>query len=175
MNNLESVSTPLQSGEVESRVESLLSSMSLAQKIGQLVQTERMAISPQELRDNHIGSVLSGGGSVPGNNRLQDWIDMNDAFWEASTQSHNGNLPIPLLYGVDAIHGHNNVQGATIFPHNIGLGAMRDPELIERIARVTAKEILASGWSGPLHPHWQLPKTFAGEELMRATLRIPTW
>lgn len=145
MNDLESVSTPFQSKEIESRVESLLSSMSLAQKIGQLVQTERMAISPEELRENHIGSVLSGGGSVPGNNRLQDWIEMNDAYWEASTQSNNGNLPIPLLYGVDAIHGHNNVQGATIFPHNIGLGAMRDPKLIQRIAHVTAKEILASG------------------------------
>jgi len=145
MNNLESVSVPFQSEEIESRVESLLSSMSTAQKIGQLVQTERMAISPEELRDNHIGSVLSGGGSVPGENRLKDWIDMNDAYWEASTQSGNGSLAIPLLYGVDAIHGHNNVQGATIFPHNIGLGAMRDPELVERIAQVTAKEILASG------------------------------
>lgn len=131
---------------IEKRVEVLLSSMNLAQKIGQIVQTERMAISPDELRQNHIGSVLSGGGSVPGENNLQDWIHMNDAYWEASMDDSSGDvLAIPLLYGVDAIHGHNNVQGATIFPHNIGLGAMRDPALIERIARVTAKEILASG------------------------------
>ena len=127
------------------KVEILLAKMSLAQKIGQMVQTERMAISPEELKAWHIGSVLSGGGSCPGDNLVQDWVDMNDAYWAASMEHDEEHLAIPLIYGVDAIHGHNNVTGATIFPHNIGLGAANDPELVKRVAQVTAKEILATG------------------------------
>ena len=119
--------------------------MTLDQKVGQMTQPERMHITPDEVREYHIGSVLSGGGSFPGENRPEDWVEMNDAFWEASMSDGDGRLAIPILYGVDAIHGNNNVLGATIFPHNIGLGAARDPDLIERIARVTAQEILAVG------------------------------
>lgn len=125
--------------------ERLLARMTLDQKVGQMTQPERMHITPDEVRQYHIGSVLSGGGSFPGDNRPADWVAMNDAFWEASMSEEDGGIAIPLLYGVDAIHGNNNVVGATIFPHNIGLGAARDPELIERIAAVTAKEILATG------------------------------
>jgi beta-glucosidase len=127
------------------RAEELLSRMTLAQKIGQMVQTERLAITPEEVRRWHIGSVLSGGGSCPGDNRLQDWVEMNDAYWAASMEADDEHLPIPLLYGVDAVHGNNNVLGATVFPHNIGLGAANDPELVERIARATALEVLAAG------------------------------
>lgn len=133
------------STDVEARIEELLSRMSLRQKIGQMIQTERMAITPGDVKENHIGSVLSGGGSAPGSNTLADWIEMNDAYWEASVYEDENHLSIPLLYGVDAIHGHNNVKGGTIFPHNIGLGATRDPDLLRRIAEVTAREILASG------------------------------
>ena len=127
------------------RVDDLLSRMTLAQKVGQMTQPERQFIGPAEVREYHIGSVLSGGGSAPGANRPADWVAMNDAFWEASTDTSEGGLGIPLLYGIDAIHGNNNVLGATVFPHNIGLGAANDPELIRRIARVTAREILACG------------------------------
>jgi beta-glucosidase len=127
------------------RADELLGRMTLAQKIGQMVQTERLAITPEEGKRWHIGSVLSGGGSCPGDNRLQDWIDMNDAYWAASMESDQEHLPIPLLYGVDAVHGNSNVLGATVFPHNIGLGAANDPELVERIARATALEVLAAG------------------------------
>lgn len=127
---------------VIARAKSILNELTLEQKIGQMIQTERMSIGPDEVRANHIGSVLSGGGSCPGDNTPDDWIAMNDAYWQASTRSASG---IPTLYGVDAIHGHNNVRGATIFPHNIGLGCANDPELMERIARVTAREILATG------------------------------
>ena len=125
--------------------ERLLARMTLDQKVGQMTQPERMHITPDEVRTYHIGSVLSGGGSFPGANRPADWVAMNDAYWEASMSEDDGGIAIPLLYGIDAIHGNNNVLGATVFPHNIGLGAAGDPDLIERIARVTAKEILAVG------------------------------
>ncbi len=126
-------------------VESILSRMTLAQKVGQMTQPERMEISPAEVRDFHIGSVLSGAGSCPGANRPEDWINMADASWNAATEQTESHLPIPILYGVDAIHGNANVLGATVFPHNIGLGAANDADLIERIARATALEILATG------------------------------
>ncbi|MEH6570416.1 MAG: glycoside hydrolase family 3 protein [Halioglobus sp.] len=130
---------------ITERVEALLAKMSLAQKIGQMVQTERMSISPEELKVWHIGSVLSGGGSCPGDNLVRDWVSMNDAYWVASMEHDEEHLAIPVIYGVDAIHGHNNVTGATIFPHNIGLGSANDPELLKRVAQVTAREILATG------------------------------
>ena len=130
---------------IEQEVYVLLERMNLAQKIGQMTQAERMFVTPEEVRDFHIGSVLSGGGSCPGDNRPSDWVEMNDAYWMASMEADAEHLAIPLIYGVDAIHGHANVLGATVFPHNIGLGASRDPDLIERIAAVTAREILATG------------------------------
>lgn len=131
------------------RVDALLDRMSLSQKIGQMTQAERMFVTPEELREHHLGSILSGGGSCPGNNRPADWVEMNDLYWAAFMEEDDGHLAIPLIYGVDAIHGHANVLGATFFPHNIGLGAGNDPDLIERIAAATAKEILATGvdWS----------------------------
>jgi beta-glucosidase len=127
------------------RVQSLLDRMTLAQKLGQMLQPERMSITPDEVAAHHIGSVLSGGGSVPGANRPADWVAMNDAYWAASMREGDDRTPIPILYGVDAVHGHANVLGATVFPHNIGLGATRDPDLVERIAQATAREILATG------------------------------
>jgi hypothetical protein len=130
---------------IEEKVNTLLAGMNLAQKVGQMTQAERMFITPEEVRSHHIGSVLSGGGSCPGDNRPSDWVEMNDAYWMASMEADAEHLAIPVIYGVDAIHGHANVLGATVFPHNIGLGACRDPVLIERIAATTAREILATG------------------------------
>lgn len=127
------------------KVERVLSQMSLEQKIGQMTQPERMACTADDVKEFHIGSVLSGGGSCPGDNDPGDWVNMNDAYWMASMEADDEHLAIPLLYGVDAIHGNGNVRGATVFPHNIGLGAARDPDLIKRIAQATAKEILATG------------------------------
>ena len=119
--------------------------MTLAQKIGQMTQAERQHITPVQAKTYHIGSVLSGGGSCPGSNRPADWVAMNDAYWAASMDEDEHHLAIPILYGVDAIHGNANVLGATVFPHNIGLGAAGDPDLIERIGRITALEVLATG------------------------------
>lgn len=126
------------------RVEKLLSRLSLRRKAAQIVQAERLHITPDQVREFGVGSVLSGGGSVPGENRPADWVSMHDAYRTASE--------IPILYGVDAIHGHNNVRGATVFPHNIGLGAAHDTELAARIARVAAREILATGMEWTFAP-----------------------
>ncbi|MBT8335786.1 MAG: glycoside hydrolase family 3 protein, partial [Gemmatimonadetes bacterium] len=133
--------------QYDARANELIARMSLDEKLGQMTQPERMHISPEDVRRHHIGSVLSGGGSWPGANVPADWVAMNDAYWEATVANDGDDdgVAIPILYGVDAVHGHNNVRGATLFPHNIGLGAARDPGLIERIARTTAREVLATG------------------------------
>jgi beta-glucosidase len=135
--------------EVEMAVEGLLARMSLAEKIGQMVQAERKEVSPADVTAYFLGSVLSGGGSVPGANGIDDWIRMADAFQAAAAATPAG---IPILYGVDAVHGHNNVKGATIFPHNIGLGASRDPELVRQVARATAREVVATGLDWTFSP-----------------------
>src|SRR3954447_21903038 len=127
---------------VAQRVGDLLSRMSLDDKIGQMTQVERLAASPSDVAASRIGSVLSGGGSAPSPNTAASWADMYDAYQRASTTTPLG---IPIIYGVDAVHGHNNVAGATIFPHNIGLGATRDPDLVQKIGRATAEEVSGTG------------------------------
>ena len=135
------------------KVGALLAEMSLDQKIGQMTMSERVFLSTEDVYHYHIGAVLSCGGSSPGDNRPTDWVDMNDAFWAASMTQDESHLAIPVLYGVDAIHGNNNIRGATIFPHNIGLGAANDPDLIRRIAQVTAREVLAAGTEWTFAPN----------------------
>lgn len=130
---------------IEARIDELMAKMNLDQMVGQIVQPERQFVTPQQVKDFHIGSVLSGGGSTPGDNTPQDWIDMNDEYWAASMEADDDHLAIPIVYGIDAIHGNSNVTGAVVFPHNIGLGAANDPGLLERVARATAREIAATG------------------------------
>jgi beta-glucosidase len=129
---------------VAARVDDLLSRMSLDEKIGQMTQVDRAALAsqPGDLATYRIGSVLSGGGSAPDDNSATGWADMYDAFQRTALTTP---LAIPIIYGVDAVHGHNNVRGATIFPHNIGLGATRDPALVEQIGRATADEVAGTG------------------------------
>lgn len=127
---------------VAERVEDLLARMDLSDKLGQMTQAERSVISPAQLADYPVGSVLSGGGSTPTPNTAEAWADMYDAYQTAALATPLG---IPIIYGVDAVHGHNTLAGATVFPHNIGLGATRDPELVERIGRATALELAATG------------------------------
>ncbi|WP_019872320.1 carbohydrate binding domain-containing protein [Salinispora oceanensis] len=132
---------------VAERVADLLGRMSVEEKVGQMTQAERNALdSPNDLATWRLGSLLSGGGSTPTPNTPEAWADMVDGYQTYTLQTR---LQIPLLYGVDAVHGHSNVQGTTIFPHNIGLGAARDPELVERVGHVTAEETRATGpqWS----------------------------
>ncbi|KAH6810505.1 Glycosyl hydrolase family protein [Perilla frutescens var. frutescens] len=128
---------------IEARIKDLLSLMTLKEKIGQMTQIERVVATPSAIKDLSIGSILSVGGSGPFENaKSLDWAPMVDTFQKAALQSRLG---IPLLYGIDAVHGNNNVYGATIFPHNIGLGATRDADLIRRIGAATALEVRASG------------------------------
>ncbi|MHA7964620.1 glycoside hydrolase family 3 N-terminal domain-containing protein [Paenibacillus sp. CAU 1782] len=127
---------------VEQRVSDLLGRMTLQEKIGQMLQVERLAASPSQVGSNFIGSVLSGGGSNPSPNTKEAWASMVNGYQAAAMGTRLG---IPILYGVDAVHGHNNVYGATIFPHNVGLGAANDESLTRRIGAATAKEIRATG------------------------------
>lgn len=129
------------------QAKSLLAEMSLDQKIGQMIQTERSSCTPKQVKKHHIGSVLCGAGSFPGENSQSDWLKMSDEYWYASRGKDGKGIPI--IYGSDAIHGHCNLKSATIFPHNIGLGATGDPQLAHDIAVATAKELLATGvdWS----------------------------
>jgi beta-glucosidase len=129
---------------VDKRVADLLKRMTLPEKIGQMTQAERGAVSdnPTLIAQWMLGSVLSGGGSTPATNTPAAWVAMVNDFQE---QALSTRLQIPMIYGIDAVHGHGNVYGATIFPHNIGLGSTRDPALIEKVGQATAAEVQATG------------------------------
>ena len=131
------------------RVKLLMAEMTLAEKTGQMVQAERSAVKVGDIQNYGIGSVLSGGGSVPASNTPQGWVQMFNHF---QGEALGTRLSIPLLYGIDAVHGHGNVYGATIFPHNIGLGATRDPQLMEQIGATTAMEVAATGLNWTFGP-----------------------
>ena len=134
---------------VEKRVDDLLAKLSNREKVGQIVQADMGAITVDEVREYRLGSVLAGGNSAPNGKpyaNVADWIASSDGYWDALMQDRgDGSINIPPLLGIDAVHGHNNVIGGTIFPHNIALGAMNDPELIKRVAEVTAKELVVTG------------------------------
>ncbi len=132
---------------VSARVADLLGRMTLAEKVGQMTQTERYQVDadPSLITTWNLGSILSGGGSAPSENTPQAWADMVDRFQQAALATR---LHIPLLYGIDAVHGVAGIDGATVFPHNIGLGATRDPALVAEVEHVTAAETRASG------PQW---------------------
>ncbi|MET8245908.1 glycoside hydrolase family 3 N-terminal domain-containing protein [Streptomyces sp. NPDC005202] len=128
---------------VQNRVADLLSRMSLEEKAGQMTQAERAALTDQgDIATYALGSLLSGGGSTPTPNTPEAWAKMIDAF---QLRAQATRFQIPLIYGVDAVHGHNNLVGSTIMPHNIGIGAARDPQLAEKTGAVTASEVRATG------------------------------
>ena len=132
---------------VRARVADLLSRMTLAEKIGQMTQGERASVDadPSLITSNRLGSVLSGAGSVPTPNLPAVWADTVDRFQRAALATR---LHIPLMYGIDTVHGDGNMFGATVFPHNIGMGATRDPKLVADVARIAAEETRATG------PQW---------------------
>jgi beta-glucosidase len=126
---------------IEERVEDLLSRMSLTEKVGQMTLIEKNSLSPEDVTTYFIGGVLSGGGGYPQPNTPEAWAEMVADFQNAALATPLG---IPMIYGVDAVHGHNNVRGAVIFPHNVGLGATRDADLVRQIGMVTAQEMIAT-------------------------------
>jgi len=130
------------------RVRELLGGMSLEEKVGQIIQPDIASITPAEVAQYKFGSILAGGNSAPGGNEkapAAEWLKLADTYWKASDQARWNGPKIPLMWGIDAVHGHANVVGATIFPQNIGLGATRDPALMRRIGEVTAREMVITG------------------------------
>ena len=133
---------------LEQRVSDLLARMSDEEKVGQIIQAEIRHATPDDVRQYHLGSILNGGGAFPNGDKyatIDDWLALADAYHDASVDAADGGVAIPLLWGTDAVHGHGNVIGATLFPHNIGLGATQNPALIREIGRATALEVLATG------------------------------
>src|SRR4030065_1023841 len=124
------------------RAADLLARMTLDEKIGQMTLVEKWSISNDAVKQFFIGGVLSGGGGTPDSDTVKGWAEMVDNFQKAALRTR---LKIPIIYGVDAVHGHGNLKGATIFPHNINLGATGDPDLVRRVAQATAAEIAATG------------------------------
>jgi beta-glucosidase len=122
--------------------DSLLHQMSILEKIGQMTQADKNSIKPGDITKYFIGSILSGGGQYPPSNTIQGWTEMVDGFQQEALKTR---LAIPMLYGVDAVHGHAALYGATVFPHEVGLGATRDTNLARLIGQATAKELLATG------------------------------
>lgn len=138
------------SEKVKNRVNNMLGEMTLTQKIGQMTQADRMTCTPEDVYHYALGSVLSSAGSTPEDNSPKGWLDMCEAYWEASmrpriTNSGASAPRIPIMYGLDAIHGHASVYGSTIFPHNIGMGCTFETAQAKQLAKVTRREVLATG------------------------------
>jgi len=135
--------------DVDERVDRLLANMTLEEKVGQMIQADIASITPAQLRQYKLGSILAGGGAAPGNDvrtTPKAWLDLTNAFFSASLETGNAaHGAIPIIFGIDAVHGNAKIVGATIFPHNVGLGAMQDAPLMRRIGEATAAEVAAIG------------------------------
>ena len=133
---------------VELRIQEIMKDLTLEQKVGQMVQGEIKWVKPSDVTKFHLGSILNGGGSFPNKNKnstMQDWLSLADDYYLASQDTSGGGAGIPIVWGTDAVHGHNNVVGATLFPHNIGLGAANDSDLMKKIGEITAREVAVTG------------------------------
>ena len=145
----------------EARASTLLGRMSIEEKVGQVIQADIASITPEDLRTYPLGSVLAGGNSGPGGDdraSAQTWLKAIRAFRAVSTEARPNHVPIPMMFGLDAVHGNNNIPGAVIFPHNVGLGATRDPALIGAIGRVTAEEAAVIGTDWTFGPTLAVPQ-----------------
>ncbi|MBB5771690.1 beta-glucosidase [Brevundimonas vesicularis] len=143
----------------EAFVTELMGRMTLEEKVGQTIQADIASIKPEDLLTYPLGSILAGGNSSPGGDErasADKWVELARAFRAAAAQRPGAR--IPLIYGIDAVHGHNNIVGATIFPHNIGLGAARDPDLIRRIGEATALEVAVTGADWTFGPTLAVPQ-----------------
>jgi len=146
---------------LEQRVSALMAKMTVEEKVGQLVQADILSVTPDDVRKYHLGSILAGGNSKPNGQitaTAEQWKTLSDAFWHASMEPNGKHEPIPLLFGIDAVHGHNNTVGATLFPQNSALGNAHDPELIRQIGEATAAEVRATGINWSFAPTVAVPQ-----------------
>ena len=136
--------------------------MSLEQKVGQIIMPEINSVTPDDAKKYFFGTILNGGGGFPNQNKnssIQDWKDLSKEYYDASPMV-NG-TKVPILWGTDAVHGHNNVIGATIFPHNIALGATRNVTLIKKIGSAVAKEVASTGIVWTFAPTIAVPQNLS--------------
>ncbi|MEM9093255.1 MAG: glycoside hydrolase family 3 N-terminal domain-containing protein, partial [Cyanobacteria bacterium P01_F01_bin.53] len=141
--------------KIEAQIDALMATMTLEEMVGQTIQADIGTVTPEDVRRYHLGAILNGGNSAPDNDvraTPEQWLALADEFYAASMDTTEGRTAIPTLWGTDAVHGHNNIVGATIFPHNIGLGATRNPKLIQQIGEVTAQEVLVTGMDWTFAP-----------------------
>ncbi len=146
---------------LEQRVAALMAKMSVEDKVGQLIQADILSVTPDDVRKYRLGSILAGGNSKPGAKltaTAEQWKALADAFDRAAMDTSGGHPAIPLLFGIDAVHGHNNTVGATLFPQNSALGNARDPELIRAIGAATAAEVRATGINWTFAPTLAVPQ-----------------
>ncbi|MCI1102501.1 exo 1,3/1,4-beta-D-glucan glucohydrolase [Stenotrophomonas maltophilia] len=146
---------------LEKRITDLMAGMTVEEKVGQLVQGDIASVTPDDVRRYRLGSILAGGNSDPGGRydaSPAEWLALADAFYDASMDTSKGGKPIPLLFGIDAVHGQSNIMGATLFPHNIGLGATRNPELLRQIGGITALETRVTGMEWTFAPTVAVPQ-----------------
>lgn len=147
--------------EEERAILSILVRMSLEQKVGQVIQADSGSVTPEDVRRYRLGSVLSGGNSAPGGKpyaTAEEWLAAADAYFEASVDPEGVEVAVPIMWGIDAVHGHNNVIGGTIFPHNVGLGAANDPDLVREIGAVVARELRVTGHDWTFAPTIAVPQ-----------------
>jgi len=147
--------------KVEARIDEIMVKMSLEQKVGQVIQADSNSVTPAEVKKYRLGSVLSGGNSAPGDlpyTNAANWLKAADEYYEASIDAEGVDIAIPVIWGIDAVHGHANLTGAIVFPHNVGLGAANDPDLVKRIAAVTAIELSVSGHDWTFAPTLAVPQ-----------------
>lgn len=150
-----------QDAALEERVAALLKKMTVEEKVGQVIQADICCIKPADMKEYHLGSILAGGGSDPnGNPRApaKEWLALADQFYAASVDTSNGGQGIPMIWGIDAMHGHSNIVGAVLFPHNVGLGATHNPKLLGEVARVTAEQVRTTGIDWTFAPTVTVPQ-----------------
>ncbi|MEL1263319.1 exo 1,3/1,4-beta-D-glucan glucohydrolase [Pseudoxanthomonas putridarboris] len=146
---------------LEQRIDALLATLTMEEKVGQVVQGDIASITPDDVRKYRLGSILAGGNSDPGGRydaAPAEWLALADAFYEASMDTSQGGKAIPVMFGIDAVHGQSNIVGATLFPHNIGLGATRNPDLLRRIGEITALETRVTGMEWAFAPTVAVPQ-----------------
>ena len=149
---------------IEANIAKILEQMTLEEKVGQMIQPDLREVTPKEALEYKLGSLLNGGGGWPNNNKYasaKDWALASDKYWLALKKAYKGRgFWIPFMWATDAVHGHNNVFKATVFPHNIGLGAANNPDLIYKIGQATAQEIAATGLDWTFAPTVATPRDY---------------